>query len=479
MRHVAPSLWSAVLVYLVVLGFTLASVHLLAMRLLVEQPLARIVASLKRAEQGDFLQRAPVVGEDELAELARSFNTALAAITDLHARRLEDAHSMESMQRELELKAELEAQHRLLDEANRRLEGRLRELTLAADLARTVASTLRLDELLRFVTDHVGRTFGYDAFALLLLDEDGQTLTTQSAFNAAPDMEGRRIRVGEGAAGWAVQERQLLVIRDTRAETRFPVDRLTRGQHGSVLAVPMIHQGRCVGVLDFFRALPDAFGEDEVRFLESVAANVAMAIANARLHEQTLALSLTDPLTGIHNRRSLFGRLEQELERSERFAHACAVAMIDVDHFKGLNDAHGHLAGDTVLRRVAELLGGAVRKVDTLARHGGEEFALVLPRADRAAALEVAEKLRRVVASAHFEHGETQPGGRITVSIGVASFPEDATDLSTLVDCADAALYAAKRQGRNTTVAFAPGMRENPGRKRDVRVTARVEPGTV
>ncbi len=478
-RESAPGLWGAVLAFLLVLALAMSTVHLLTVHLLLEQPLSRIVASLKRAGQGDFLLRAPVESEDELSELARSINTALAAITDLHARRLEDARSMESMQSELALKAEVEAQHRLLDEANRRLQDRLRELTLLAELARTFNSTLKLDEILHFVADLLGRTLGYQAFALLLLDERKGDLVVKSLFGIDASVEGLRVPFGDGIAGWAARERQLLLVRDARADGRFPLQRWTGAQDGSVLAVPMIFQGECVGVLDFCRPVIDAFGDDEVSFLQSVASQAAMAIANARLHERTVALSLTDPLTGLGNRRSLFERLEMELERAERFSEGCALAMIDVDHFKNLNDVHGHLAGDAALRRVGELLGGAVRRVDTVARYGGEEFAVVLPRVSSAVALEVAEKVRGLIASSAFEHGARQPGGRVTISIGVACFPGDARDLATLIDCADAALFAAKRKGRDAVVAYAAGMRENPGRRRDIRVTAQVDPGGV
>jgi diguanylate cyclase (GGDEF)-like protein len=214
-----------------------------------------------------------------------------------------------------------------------------------------------------------------------------------------------------------------------------------------------------------------------VAFLESVAAQAAMAISNAHLHERTLKLSLTDALTGLHNRRSLFARLQMEIERSERFGHGCALVMIDVDHFKNLNDARGNLAGDATLRQVAEVIGKAVRRIDTVARCGGEEFAILLPRTDAAVALEVAEKLRELVNQTAFEHGAAQPAGRVTISVGVAAYPEHAQGLPLLVDCADSALFAAKRKGRDTVVTFAPGMRENPGRRRDLRITAVVEPG--
>ena len=478
-RHTAPGLWSFVLAFLLGLAVTMSAVHLIAVRLLLEQPLARIVAALKRTERGEFLIRVPVESEDELGALARSFNTALAAITDLHALRIEDAQSMESMQRELALKAEVEAQHQLLDDANRRLEARFRELTVLSDLGRTFSSSLKLDERLQALTDVVGRTLGYQAFAVFLLDERRNELVVKSIFGINASVEGRRLSLGEGVAGWAARERKRLLVRDVRADGRFPSERWTGDRDGSVLAVPMIAHGECVGALDFFRPVKDAFPEDEVSFLESVASQAAMAIANARLHERAVALTFTDPLTGLANRRSLFERLDMELERSERFSDLFSLAMIDIDHFKELNERHGHLAGDATLRRVGELLASATRRVDTLARYRGEEFALVLPRASAAAALELAEKLRQLVATCAVEYGATQPGGHITISVGVASYPEDARDVASLIDCADSALFAAKRKGRDAVVAYAPGMRENPGRLRDIRTTAAVEPSGV
>jgi len=144
--------------------------------------------------------------------------------------------------------------------------------------------------------------------------------------------------------------------------------------------------------------------------------------------------------------------------------------MIDIDHFKKLNDTAGHRAGDQTLREVADLLRGAVRKVDTLGRYGGEEFMIVLPQVSKSEAIEVAEKLRRAVDECPFPHGGVQPGGRVTVSLGVANFPSDADEQDRLVDCADAALYASKRGGRNLASGYSPGMEKHPGRERGPKV---------
>jgi diguanylate cyclase (GGDEF)-like protein len=448
----------------------------LALRAFVRKPLQRLAAGMAQAQKGDFLFRLRVESVDEVGQLATSFNTMLAAITDLHALRLEDAHSIESMQRELRLKAQVEAQHRLIDETNRRLESRLRELTLLFDLTRSMSSTLQLDELLRLMTELVGGTLGFNEFVLLLLDDKTGELVVKSSFGVENDFDGTRYKQGEGAVGVAAQSGELLLIRDTRSDPRYLHYKGKRPADGSNLSIPMAYQGKVVGVMNFFRPVVDAFSEDEIRLLQSVANQAAMAIANARLHEQTVELSLTDALTGVYNRRHLFSRLEMELTRAGRFEHELSLVMIDVDHFKKYNDTHGHPAGDLVLKQVASILAGAVRKVDTVARYGGEEFAVLLPKEGRAGAVEVAEKLRRAVASARFPHAGTQPAGKITISVGVASYPADAAELAKLVDCADSALYAAKKAGRDNVQAFAAGMQDNPGRERSVAVTSKVDP---
>jgi diguanylate cyclase (GGDEF)-like protein len=438
----------------------MAAIHAVAMRFLVEQPLQRLAAGLRRAREGDFLHRVPVETADELGVLAENFNTTLAAITDLHVRRIEDAASIEFMQRELALKAQVEA--------------RVKELTLLFDLSRRLVSTLELDRLLEIVTDLVGRGLGDHAFAIFLAEEGTGDLVVRSVSGLDAAVVGRRVRSGEGPAGWAAQERATVLVKDAAAEGRRPVLPWQPGAQadGTILAVPLLHQDACGGVLAFFRPARDAFPPDEVRLLESVAAQAAIAIDNARLHQKMVRLSATDALTGVHNRRSLFARLELEADRCERFDHAMAVALVDVDRFRSYNERNGHGAGDAILRRVAAVLQGCIRKIDLVARYGGEEFAVLLPRADRPAALAAAEKLRAAVKAAGLPDGDGPP---VTISIGIGVWPDDARDVAALMDAADAALYAAKRAGRDAVRAHEPGMREHPGRRRDVHAAADVE----
>lgn len=173
-----------------------------------------------------------------------------------------------------------------------------------------------------------------------------------------------------------------------------------------------------------------------------------LAEANARLAQ----LAVTDGLTGLYNHRHFHERLALEIERSGRNGLPLALFMIDVDHFKKYNDRHGHPAGDEVLRQVARLLADGRRVNDFCARYGGEEFAIVLVDTPKLTAAQVAEKLRQRILEHPFPNESSQPGGQLTVSIGVAAFPDDAGDAEALVRCADAALYRAKAAGRNCVV---------------------------
>ncbi len=169
--------------------------------------------------------------------------------------------------------------------------------------------------------------------------------------------------------------------------------------------------------------------------------------------EQLQELAITDGLTGLYNYRFFRERLGQEIDRAERHNLNLSMIMMDIDYFKNYNDTHGHPAGDVVLSTIASLLRNNVRKIDIPARYGGEEFALILLETNLENAAKVAEKLRRVVEEHPFPMEETQPGGRLTISAGVATFPEDAKTADDLIAVADRRLYRAKELGRNRVVA--------------------------
>lgn len=243
---------------------------------------------------------------------------------------------------------------------------------------------------------------------------------------------------------------------------------------GSVLCVPLLATGQTVGVFHLERRNANAFDADSQDLALRVAEQVALALANARLMQTMEGLAMTDPLTKLHNARFFDPFVERQLALADRDGTPLGVLMIDIDHFKQFNDAHGHPAGDEALKAFSAAVVGAVRESDTVARYGGEEFVVALPGTDAAGAAVAAEKIRQAVEQLAIVIG---PGryARVTASIGVTSTGTQGHNRMGLMRAADQALYRAKRAGRNrieTTEGSSVGL--PVGRQR----RAAVAPGT-
>ena len=232
-----------------------------------------------------------------------------------------------------------------------------------------------------------------------------------------------------------------------------------RGQ--SYLAVPLRRPGSVRGVLALYDRLDGAeFDEADLATLRTFAEQAAVAVENVRAHEEARRLSHTDPLTGLYNYRMLKESLRREVERANRFGHRLAVLVLDLDRFKEVNDSHGHAAGDAVLAEFARRLRAEIREVDLAFRQGGEEFVLLLPETDANGGVVVAQRLCDAVRSApmlvpprRLPASRRSPLGRrvpVTVSVGVAVFPEHGATGTAVLQAADDALYAAKADGRDT-----------------------------
>jgi len=197
-----------------------------------------------------------------------------------------------------------------------------------------------------------------------------------------------------------------------------------------------------------------AYARSEITIFRRLTDFLAVAVANSRVYQEMERISLTDPLTGLFNRRYLENHLQKEVSRARRFNHPLSLVMLDIDHFKNFNDRMGHPSGDSLLKRLGGVLLKTVRCHDVVARYGGEEFSVLLPEISEEGALSFSERLRRVIIDYPFENREIQPHGHISISAGTATFPGDGSLSGDLIANADSALYVAKQNGRNQVAAY-------------------------
>ncbi|MBI4928628.1 MAG: diguanylate cyclase, partial [Anaerolineae bacterium] len=225
---------------------------------------------------------------------------------------------------------------------------------------------------------------------------------------------------------------------------------------GTRLILPVIYQGSPAGLLALGRRNDQPFSDSERHYATSLADQISIAFENARILGQLQEMAITDGLTGLYNRRHFFVQSENIYQHSLRYHEPFSILLLDVDHFKGVNDRYGHQAGDEVLRRIAQTCLSVIRRIDIIGRYGGEEFVAALPNTDLKHALLVAERMRAAVENNAFSYNE-QRGIRVTASIGVSAMQVTGESIEHILERADQALYAAKQSGRNTVRGLQTG----------------------
>jgi len=222
----------------------------------------------------------------------------------------------------------------------------------------------------------------------------------------------------------------------------------------SALCSPLFANDKVRGTLQIFSPRADAFNQEDAQLLWVFALVAENLLTREYSGESLMRFAFTDYLTGLRTRGYFEQQLDLEFKRAERRRQKFALLMIDIDHFKRLNDTHGHHVGDQILREIGSILVKDMREVDTVARYGGEEFVIILPETNETAALYVAERLRRAVERTKFFTGATHSIQHLTISLGVAIYDSDARFKRDLIESSDAALYAAKNEGRNRTISY-------------------------
>jgi diguanylate cyclase (GGDEF)-like protein len=295
--------------------------------------------------------------------------------------------------------------------------------------------------------------------SLLVFDESSKELVLKAAIGLATDPSTvSHMRAGEGVSGEVIESGKALMVDDVDLSglTPAPPERLYKTK--SFISYPIKIGGRRIGVLNVTdKSGGGKYDEVDLSLLEIIGPQVALALERAEWQERATEfqlMSITDPLTALPNRRYLEERLTEELNRSKRYDYPMSFLMIDIDDFKAYNDHNGHQAGDLALQITAHCLKAALRSADVASRYGGEEFCILLPQTSLTEGGVIAERIRQRVAITHFPHGKSQPLGRVTVSIGVASYSATINSSETVIEAADRALYRAKSNGKDRIEFF-------------------------
>ena len=454
-QHLAEDVVVLLAIGLGVLGLAvLAGAVQLLVRRLLARPLTELSSKMAEAAGGNFLTRADDRRRDEIGDLARSFNHMLMTITDLNASIIDSDLELDAARRELTLKATIEQKNRIIEKTNARLEERLQDISTLLDLSQLLNSTMELGETVERLVAFAGQRLHVDRFVFLLADEAGEVLSVRGVHGFANAQELCKVdfRLGQGIVGTVFESGQRIYLRDIEKEPRFTHFQGLVRMSGSFLGLPARFGEHRVGVLAFGRDEVDGFRPGFIDFLQIVSNHAAMAVRNARMYERTRELATIDELTALPNRRLLLERLADEWRRHRRFNTPLSLMMVDIDHFKVINDEHGHVYGDEVLRVVARVLGSSVRDVDLVGRYGGEEFTVVLPNTTVDQALTVAEKLRRNVMETTKDLKGGGGAAGVTISLGLSMATPETPGAAVLIDEADRALYRAKGEGRNRVV---------------------------
>ena len=314
-----------------------------------------------------------------------------------------------------------------------------RAMHIVYKVAQMIGGVTDLSAFITDVTDLLRREIGVGHLELYLVDPETGDLLGQSPGPGA--VTGVRVPAGQGLVGWVARYQTPARVADTHNDVRTM--NMASSPMRSALAVPLAIDGRTIGVISVESRRVGVFTENDEALLTIIAQQLAQVIEVAQLHDQVKRSAMLDSLTGVANHRTLYERLEEALNAAQANNEPLAVIMIDVDGLKATNDTHGHITGDAALRAIAATLRHECRRQDTVARCGGDEFAIILPGMDHAEAVRFGDRLIEAIASGTFEaNGRTLP--LPSISLGAAAYPSDGDRPVELITVADQRMYRHK-----------------------------------
>jgi diguanylate cyclase (GGDEF)-like protein len=335
------------------------------------------------------------------------------------------------------------------------------EVAVFQELGKALTSSLQLDQVLRTIMEKIDEFLRPDNWSLLLLDEAKQELYFELAVGKASQaLKDVRVKIGQGIAGWVAQHGETVVVPDTSKDTRFfsKVDEKTKTETQSIVAVPVKFRDTCLGVIELINCIgPEGFDPRDLKLLEALSDFAAIALENARHVKRIHELTITDDCTTLYNARHMGFILETEIYRSQRYNYEFSIVFIDLDHFKQVNDTHGHLVGSRLLAEIGNSLKGHCRLIDFAFRYGGDEFVILLPQTSKENAINVARRLHKLIREMVWL-SEEGLNVHVTPSVGIASYPVDSRTKEGLLHLADEAMYLVKNTNRDSVAAANMGI---------------------
>jgi diguanylate cyclase (GGDEF)-like protein len=332
----------------------------------------------------------------------------------------------------------------------------LDHLRVFHEVARALTANLELEPLLRAILSQMEEYFGPEQWSLLMLDEEANEL--YYALHAGFDMEDiseLRIKMGEGIAGYVALTGNPLVVPDVDSDPDWSdfARRHPELHLQSIACLPLRHSGRTLGILQLHNSKLDLLPDSSISFLRVLCDYAAIALANARYLKLVHHLTITDDCTGLFNARYLYTTLENEIAtdsdpRVISIQPHFSLLFMDLDHFKSVNDTHGHLVGSRLLAEVGGVIKRTLGPAHAGFRYGGDEFVALLRGLDKPAAMQLSAKLREAINQTSFLSGEGL-GLRLTASFGLATYPQDGDTLHAIIRSADTMMYHAKARGRD------------------------------
>jgi diguanylate cyclase (GGDEF)-like protein len=341
------------------------------------------------------------------------------------------------------------------------LKRQLARLSLFHDVGKTLASTLDTQRILQAIMEKISDLFQPDTWSLLMVDEKTQELYFEIAIGSgAAALKDVRLKMGEGIAGWVAAHGEPVLIEDVKRDPRFTsrFDELTHSDTRSVVCVAIKGREKVLGVIELVNCLGrESFNADDIPILMNLADFVAIALENARYIQKIHELTITDDCTALYNARHLNFVLDAEIYRSSRYGFEFSVVFIDLDHFKQVNDTHGHLIGSKLLWSIGDLLKCNLHMIDHGFRYGGDEFVVLLPQTSKLDALHVVQRVRKLLNSTIY-FVEEGLNIKVTASFGVASFPADGRTRKEILHMADEAMYLVKNTTRDNIALAGQGI---------------------